>query len=40
MPLDTKTLCQYRLEHAKEDLLTAENNHQAGFYKAAINQCH
>ena len=29
MPLDTKTLCQYRLERAKEDLLTAENNHQA-----------
>lgn len=38
MSLDTKTLCQYRLERAKEDLLAAENNHQAGFYKAAINR--
>lgn len=38
MQLDIKTLCQYRLERAKEDLLTAENNHQAGFYKAAINR--
>ena len=38
MPLDIKTLCQYRLNRAKEDLLTAENNHQAGFYKAAINR--
>ena len=38
MPLDIKTLCEYRLERAKEDLLTAENNHQAGFYKAAINR--
>lgn len=38
MPLDIKTLCQYRLDRAKEDLLTAENNHQAGFYKAAINR--
>lgn len=27
MQLDIKTLCQYRLERAKEDLLTAENNH-------------
>lgn len=36
MPLDTRTLCQYRLERAKEDILTAENNQQAGFYKAAI----
>ena len=38
MPLDVKTLCQYRLARAKEDLLAAENNHQAGFYKAAINR--
>lgn len=38
MPLDIKTLCQYRLERAKEDLLAAENSHQAGFYKAAINR--
>lgn len=38
MPLDIKTLCQYRLDRAKEDLLTAENNHQMGFYKAAINR--
>lgn len=38
MPLDIKTLCQYRLNRAKEDLMTAENNHQAGFYKAAINR--
>lgn len=38
MPLDIKTLCQYRLDRAKEDLLTAESNHQAGFYKAAINR--
>lgn len=35
---DIKTLCQYRLDRAKEDLLTAENNHQMGFYKAAINR--
>lgn len=38
MPLDIETLCQYRLERAKEDLLTAESNHQAGFYKGAINR--
>lgn len=38
MPLDIKTLCQYRIDRAKEDLLAAENNHQAGFYKAAINR--
>lgn len=36
MPLDTQTLCKYRLERAEEDLLTAENNHQLGFYKAVI----
>lgn len=38
MPLDINTLCKYRLDRAKEDLLTAENNHQMGFYKAAINR--
>lgn len=38
MPLDVKALCQYRLDRAKEDLMAAENNHQAGFYKAAINR--
>lgn len=38
MPLDIKTLCQYRIVRAKEDLMAAESNHQAGFYKAAINR--
>lgn len=38
MQLDIKTLCQYRLERAKEDLLAAESNHHAGFYKVAINR--
>ena len=38
MLLDMKTLCQYRLNHAKEDLVAAENNHQAGFYMAAIDR--
>lgn len=38
MPLDAATLCKYRLERAEEDLRTAENNHQSGFYKAAINR--
>lgn len=38
MPLDMKTLCKYRLERAEEDLLTAKNNHEAGFYKASINR--
>ena len=33
-----KTLCQYRLDHAKEDVVAAENNHQAGFYMAAIDR--
>ena len=36
MPLDTQTLCRYRLERAAEDLLTAQHNHQSGFYKASI----
>lgn len=38
MPLDIKTLCQYRMNRAKEDLLAAETSHQAGLYKAAINR--
>jgi uncharacterized protein (UPF0332 family) len=38
MPLDIHTLCQYRLERAKEDLMTAENNQLGGFYKAAVNR--
>ena len=38
MMLDMRTLCQYRLNHAKEDLVAAENNHQAGFYRAAIDR--
>ncbi len=38
MPLDTQTLCKYRLERAEEDLSTAKSNHEAGFYKAAINR--
>lgn len=38
MPLDTGTLCKYRMDRAKEDILTAESNHQAGFYKASINR--
>lgn len=36
MLLDTQTLCEYRLERAKEDLLTAECNHRSGFYIASI----
>ena len=38
MPLDTQTLCRYRIERAKEDLLTAEYNHRSGFIKASINR--
>lgn len=38
MPLDTQTLCRYRLERAEDDLLTAEYNHRSGFYKASINR--
>jgi len=33
MSLDTRTLCRYRLERAWEDLMTAESNHQSGFFK-------
>lgn len=38
MPLDTNALCKFRLERAAEDLLTAESNLEAGFYKASINR--
>lgn len=38
MQLDRKTLSEYRLNRAKEDLEVAENNHRGGFYKAAINR--
>lgn len=38
MPLDIQTLCKYRLERAWEDLCAAEHDHQAGYYKAAINR--
>lgn len=37
MQLDIRTLYQYRLDRAKEDLLAAKTNHQAGLYKAAID---
>ena len=32
------TLCQYRLERAKEDLKAAQVNHECGLYKASINR--
>ena len=38
MQLDVKTLSEYRLNHAREDLKAAISNQQAGFYKAAINR--
>ncbi len=38
MQLDIKTLSSYRLDRAKEDLQAAVSNHQAGFYKVAINR--
>ncbi len=38
MQPDSKTLCKYRIERAKEDLMAAESNHHAGFYKVAINR--
>ena len=38
MQLDVKTLSEYRLNRAREDLKAAISNHQAGFYKAAINR--
>ena len=38
MQPDVKTLSKYRLDRAREDLEVAVNNHQSGFYKAAINR--
>ena len=38
MQLDVKTLSEYRLNRAREDLKAAISNHQAGFYKVAINR--
>lgn len=38
MQLDTQTLCKYRLERAKEDIMTSESNLKSGFYKASINR--
>ncbi|MDE7021932.1 MAG: HEPN domain-containing protein [Lachnospiraceae bacterium] len=38
MQPDIKTLSQYRMNRAKEDLEAAAGNHEAGFYKAAINR--
>lgn len=38
MQLDTKTLCIYRLERAKEDLRSARVNHDAELFKASINR--
>lgn len=38
MQPDIKTLSAYRLDRAKEDLQAAVSNHQAGFYKVAINR--
>ena len=35
---DIKTLSQYRMNRAKEDLDAAAVNHEAGFYKTAINR--
>ena len=35
---DIKTLSEYRLNRAKEDLEAARGNHQLGFYKVAINR--
>lgn len=38
MQLDKKTLCRYRLERAKEDLLAAQVNLDSGLFKASINR--
>lgn len=38
MQPEIKTLSLYRLNRAKEDLAAAESNHQAGFFKVAINR--
>ena len=36
MQPDVKTLSEYRLNRAKEDLNAAVSNHQRGFYKATV----
>ena len=38
MEIDRKTLSEYRLERAKEDLKSAEINHNSGLFKASINR--
>ncbi len=38
MQPDVKALSQYRMNRAKEDLEAAVSNHEAGFYKVAINR--
>lgn len=38
MQLDVKTLSTYRLNRAKEDLAAAISNHEAKFFKVAINR--
>lgn len=38
MQPDIRTLSEYRLNRAKEDLEAAVSNHRSGFYKAAINR--
>ncbi len=38
MQHDFQTLSKYRLERAKEDLIAAKSNHEAGLYKASINR--
>lgn len=38
MQHDRKTLSNYRLERAAEDLAAAQSNLENGFYKAAINR--
>lgn len=35
---DIKILSQYRMNRSKEDLAAAVINHEAGFYKTAINR--
>lgn len=38
MQPDIKTLSRYRMNRAKEDLAAAVSNHDAGFYKVAVNR--
>lgn len=38
MQPDIKTLSRYRMNRAKEDLEAAVSNHEAGFYKVAVNR--